>query len=98
MSIPYHAISHSSISRLIPLLDVFAGKLYSLLRAQGKLVQISDMNAFSARFALCFGFGERFSLFFLAEQGNPASSPRADSTNFARAQKGPPLAERPCLW
>jgi hypothetical protein len=53
---------------------------------------------FSARFALCLGLGERFSLFFPAEQGNPASSPHADSTNFAGRKKGRPLPERPRLW
>ena len=50
---------------------------------------------FSAHFALCLGLGERFSLFFPVEQGNPASSPRADSANFAGRKKGRPLPERP---
>jgi hypothetical protein len=53
---------------------------------------------FSAGFALCLGLDDRFSLFFPVEQGNPASSPRADSANFAGRKKGRPFAERPCLW
>jgi hypothetical protein len=52
---------------------------------------------FSAHFALWLGLGERFSLFFPAEQGNPASRvPTAQ--NFAGRKKGRPLPERPRLW
>jgi hypothetical protein len=45
---------------------------------------------FPAHFALCFGRGERFSLFFPVEQGNPELT-ACRQRKIRRAQKGPPL-------
>jgi hypothetical protein len=92
MCISHHAISRSTDYPANSLPDALAGEIFPLLRSQPKLLQASDTNAFFG--ALCALFGVWRAIFpvFSRGAGNPASSPRADSTNFARAQKGPPLA------
>jgi hypothetical protein len=98
MCISHHAISRFTDFPANSLLDALAGEIFPLLRSQLKLVQGSDTNAVFGAFWALFGAWRAIFPVFSAEQGNPASSPRADSTNFAGRKKGRPLPERPRLW
>jgi hypothetical protein len=49
---PHHTISRYLDFPANSLLDALAGKIFSLLKAQRKLVQGSDPNAFSGALAL----------------------------------------------
>jgi hypothetical protein len=84
MRVPYHAINRFIDFPANSLLDALAGEIFSLLKAQPKLVQGSDTSAFFG--ALCALFRAGRPIFPVFSRG--AGKPRAHRVSTAQTSPG----------